>query len=151
MPIVATPAQVLAALNETFPMEEYGEKCFTIWYGVYQPKSRDLIWCGGGHPDALLYPPPDGPVEPPIRLESQGPMMGMIPWSEFETGQQTVLPGSKLYVYSDGVHEIHKTDGSEWSFEEYVAFLTRILPEPSNAMDQLLQHVRATSRIGAAG
>ncbi len=136
------PAQVLAALNETFPMEEYGEKCFTIWYGVYQPKSRDLIWCGGGHPDALLYPPSDGPVEPPIRLESQGPMMGMISWSEFETGQQTILPGSKLFVYSDGVHEIHKTDGSEWSFEEYVAFLTRILPEPSNAMDELLKHVR---------
>ena len=79
---------------------------------------------------------------PPIRLESQGPMIGMIPWPEFETGQQTVPAGSRLYVYSDGVHEIHKTDGSEWTFEEYVEFLTQAMTGPSSAMDQLLQHVR---------
>ena len=136
------PGEVLAALNDTFPMEEYGEKCFTIWYGVYQPSTRNLVWCGGGHPDALLFPHPVSDSAPPIRLESQGPMIGMIPWPEFETGQQTVPAGSKLYVYSDGVHEIHKPDGSEWTFEEYVEFLTQAVTGPSSAMDQLLQHVR---------
>src|SRR5262249_8090566 len=30
------PGQVLGALNEAFPMEAYGDKCFTIWYGVFQ-------------------------------------------------------------------------------------------------------------------
>ncbi len=136
------PGQVLAALNDTFPMEEYGEKCFTIWYGVYQPKSRTLIWCGGGHPEALLFVPTDHGSDPPLRLESQGPMMGMMPWPEFETGRTGDSPGSKLYVYSDGVHEIHKTNGEEWTFDEYLAFLTQAIAGPDNPMDQLLDHVR---------
>ncbi len=49
------PGQVLKALNDAFPMEEYGEKCFTMWYGVYQPSTSTLAWSGGGHPEALLF------------------------------------------------------------------------------------------------
>lgn len=134
------PGQVLAALNDTFPMEKYGEKCFTIWYGVYQPQNRTLVWCGGGHPDALLFAASDGTA--PLQLESQGPMMGMIPWSDFETGQQSVPPGARLYVYSDGCQEVHKVDGGEWTFAEFVEFLSRAKPGEQSPMDQLLQHVR---------
>ena len=81
------PGQVLKALNDAFPMEEYGEKCFTMWYGVYQPSTSTLAWSGGGHPEALLF---DGDTEQraePVRLESQGPMIGMMPCDEFESGR----------------------------------------------------------------
>src|SRR5262249_28522363 len=51
------PGQVLGRLNDAFPMEQYGGKNFTIWYGVYELPGHRLRWSGGGHPDAVLIPP----------------------------------------------------------------------------------------------
>jgi sigma-B regulation protein RsbU (phosphoserine phosphatase) len=133
---------VLAALNETFPMEEYGEKCFTMWYGVYQPSTSTLAWSGGGHPEALLFAGEPGSGSQPEKLESQGPMIGMMPWPEFESGQRQIASPARLYVYSDGVHEIHKTDGSEWTFDEFLEFLSEPSKSGNALMDDLLQHVR---------
>ncbi|NIP86802.1 MAG: SpoIIE family protein phosphatase [Planctomycetales bacterium] len=136
------PGQVLKALNDTFPMEEYGDKCFTIWYGVYQPATSMLAWCGGGHPASLLYRGSPGESGPPEQLESQGPMIGMMPWEVFETGRRQIESPATLYLYSDGVHEIHKTDGGEWTFDEFLQFLSESPTPNGSKMDDLLQHVR---------
>lgn len=134
------PGQVLFGLNEAFPCEKHGEKFFTIWYGVYRSSDRTLTWSGAGHPAGLLFA---GGAQPPAQLDSQGPMIGMMPWPAFETGSVAVPPGSRLYVYSDGAHEIHKTDGTDWTFPEFVDTLSRFVArEPDGAMDALHRHVR---------
>ena len=132
------PGQVLARLNDAFPMEQYGDKNFTIWYGVYQHSTGMLRWSGGGHPDGILLPP-TGPAK---RLPSEGPLMGMIPWPEWETSETPVEPGSRLYVVTDGVHEIHKAAGGDWTFDELVAFLSQRAEENGALMDRLHAHVR---------
>ena len=48
------PAQVLDRLSETFVMEQHDNRYFTIWYGVFSKKTRELTYAGGGHPPALL-------------------------------------------------------------------------------------------------
>ena len=136
------PGEVLFGLNEAFPCEKHGEKFFTIWYGVFQTSTRTLTWSGAGHPAAFLFPG-DVPIEtPPKQLESQGPMIGMMPWPEFEFSSVTVPEKSRLILYSDGAHEIHKTDGSEWHFQEYIDFMAKPdLPE-QNKMDELFEYVQ---------
>jgi len=131
------PGQVLARLNDAFPMEQYGEKNFTIWYGVYEKPSNNLRWSGGGHPEGVLIDP-SGVTK---LLKSEGPMMGMMPWPEWETSETTIEPGSRLYVLTDGVHEIHKVDGSEWTFNELVEFLLKPQDGEESMMDRLHRHV----------
>jgi sigma-B regulation protein RsbU (phosphoserine phosphatase) len=135
------PGQVLKALNEAFPMDSYGGKAFTIWYGVYDRPKSLLSWSGGGHPDALLFEGNGGGRTEPVRLASPGPMMGMMPWDEFETTQRTIAAGSRLYVYSDGCQEIMLTDGGIWPFENFLDFMAQSCPTGS-PLDRLLQHVR---------
>lgn len=48
------PNEVLKTLNNAFPMNEQGDKYFTIWYGVYHLSQRRLIYASAGHPPALL-------------------------------------------------------------------------------------------------
>jgi phosphoserine phosphatase RsbU/P len=137
------PGQVLAALNDAFPMDAYGQKCFTIWYGVYNRAQAVLSWSGGGHPDGLLFDGNAPAGAPPTRLESAGPMMGMMPWPEFETKTCPITPRSRLLLYSDGVHEIHKPDGVEWTFGEFVEYVAAPSDEAVPLMDRLLRHARA--------
>lgn len=136
----ADPGAVLGALNRAFPMEQYGEKSFTIWYGVFDTKSRTLSWSGGGHPEAFLF---EGGVkgQEPIGLESPGPLMGLMDWAEFDTLRREVPSGSKLYLYSDGCHEIRLTTGPMWPTAEYIEFLSKPQTEGSK-LDALHQHVR---------
>jgi sigma-B regulation protein RsbU (phosphoserine phosphatase) len=139
------PGQVLDALNEGFPMEEYGDKFFTIWYGVYNRTESTLAWCGGGHPPALFFESDSSTKTAPLQLDSDGPMIGAMPWTGFETGRRQVAPGSRLYIYSDGVHEIHKTDGTEWTFEEFVEFMSQPRDPSESLPSLLLDHVRELS------
>ncbi len=131
------PGQVLARLNDAFPMEQYGQKNFTIWYGVYEKPAGKLRWSGGGHPEGVLIDR-SGATK---LLQSDGPMMGMMPWPEWETSETTIEPGSRMYILTDGVHEIHKVDGSEWTFAELVEFLLRPVDGDGSMMDRLHRHV----------
>ncbi|MHC4400148.1 MAG: SpoIIE family protein phosphatase [Planctomycetota bacterium] len=136
------PGQVLGALNEAFPMEEYGDKFFTMWYGVFNRTDSTLCWSGGGHPPALLFEGGDDSPAEPVKLTAEAPMIGAMPWPEFEAGRRKIPAGSRLYIYSDGVHEIHKTDGGEWTFEEFVAFMSQARDPAASIIDRLLGHVR---------
>jgi sigma-B regulation protein RsbU (phosphoserine phosphatase) len=135
------PGQVLGALNEAFPMEEYGDKFFTMWYGVYDRENAILSYSGAGHPPPLLF---EGAADSrePVQLKSEAPMIGAMPWPEFETDRQEISTGSRLYVYSDGVHEIHKTDGGEWTFAEFVDFMSQPYDPTVPLSAKLLKHVR---------
>jgi sigma-B regulation protein RsbU (phosphoserine phosphatase) len=137
------PGQVVTALNAGFPMEEYGDKFFTIWYGVFNVAQSTLSWCSGGHPPALLFEKEALPGLAPVELGSEATMVGALSWSEYRTSRRAIQPGSRLYIYSDGVHEIHKLDGKTWSFQEYVRFLSQHVDPSVSLPDHLLEHVRS--------
>ena len=135
----ANPSQVLTSLNNTFKMEEQDGRTFTMWYGVFEPKTRRLVWCAGGHPSALLFKP--GQIAP-MELESLNPGVGMFEWDDFEQKEIIVPQESRIFVYSDGAFEIHKQDGTTWTFREFVQFMSQPDDSESIAMDRLIQHVR---------
>ena len=69
-------------------------------------------------------------------------MIGAMPWPEFEMGRREVTAGSRLYVYSDGVHGILKPDGGEWTLEEFFEFMAQPADLYRSILDRLLDHVR---------
>lgn len=133
------PRQVMATLGRTFQMEEHGERFFTMWYGVFQHSTRRLSWSGAGHPPALLFP---GGHNPPRELGSQNPAVGMFAIDDWEQDETEIPPDSRLLIYSDGAFEIHRPDGSDWTFEEFVEFVSRPQTSDRPILDQLLDHCR---------
>jgi serine phosphatase RsbU (regulator of sigma subunit) len=132
------PGQVLGALNNAFPMEQFGEKMFTIWYGVFNAEARVLRWSGGGHPDALLRRRNSRDLE---RLGSQGPMLGMIQDIEFEECESFIDSPARLFIYSDGAHEIQQSDGMFWNYDDFIRYMGEIGGH-HDALQKLLDHVR---------
>ena len=112
------PAQVLRSLNAMFPMDAHDGMYFTIWYGVYSLADRQLSYASAGHPPAILF----GPQQPAVRLRTQGPMIGALDFS-FSARKVTVVPGSLLYVFSDGAYEITTPEGTPFGLEEFVSLL----------------------------
>ncbi len=139
-----SPGQVLAALNNAFQMEQQNGLYFTIWYGVYHKPTRRIDYSGGGHPPVFLLNGPSAAEATLELLESHGPMVGAIPDLEFQTSSATLNTFAKLYLYSDGVYEIERIDGSMWPFSEFVEFMKRGPHDTAGGskMDQLIAYDR---------
>jgi len=114
------PAQVLASLNARFPMERHGGMYFSMWYGVYSPKSGRLDYASAGHPPALLHTPSHSL----IRLSTPAPAIGVLPDIEFTENHLPDVRTSRILLYSDGAFEFLLPDGARTTpdaFEKTVA------------------------------
>jgi sigma-B regulation protein RsbU (phosphoserine phosphatase) len=134
------PSEVLHGLNRAFPMEENGNKFFTIWYGVYETPTRTLRYSSAGHPPALVF---NGHPHRPLRLGMPSLMIGASADATFETQSEQVPPGSRLYVYSDGVSEIDKAEGGLLNVDGLVDLLAQVAKEQGSRVDRLLAAARA--------
>ena len=56
-----TMANVVAELNRRFPMEECGERYFTIVYGVLDLESGEFRYASAGHPAVVVLRPGQAP------------------------------------------------------------------------------------------
>ena len=129
----ADPAAVLAALNLAFPMERQNNMFFTLWYGVISTDSRELSFACGGHPPAVVLDPAEAS---PVMLRAPGAIIGGFPEARYTIGKHTVTPGSRLYVFSDGVYELARADGTTVQLEEFVAELGK--PAAALKLDAVL-------------
>ena len=116
----ADPAAVLAGLNRAFPMEAQNNMFFTIWYGVLNASTRELCFACGGHPPALLRVG-ESALQP---LTAKGGIIGFFPEAIFANERMTVPADARLYVFSDGLYEIERVDGSTARLEDFTAALS---------------------------
>lgn len=116
------PSTVLSKLNGIFEMSDRGGNYFTIWYGVYNRESQELVYSSGGHPPSILISQgSEGFVAQ--SLDSDGIPIGMLPDEEFEDQVCHVSANDRLYIFSDGVYEIENDDGTLWGFDAFVETL----------------------------
>ncbi len=131
------PEKVLAALNETFSMGEQNEKYFTIWYGVYNRASQQLLYSSAGHPPAILIT--HGPEPQVERLRTRGMPIGMLPEARYSWQRCQVPPGSRIYLFSDGIYEIMQPDQSILGLDRFVELLQAVAPHQT--VDDIITQV----------
>lgn len=115
------PASVMRGLNHAFRMEERNSMLFTLWYGVWDEKSRILTHASAGSPPAILVVPGGGAIE----LKSGGMVAGADPDAEYEKLSIQVPRRSRLYLFSDGIYEFRTKDDSILGLEAFVQLLER--------------------------
>lgn len=120
------PHQVLTALNRIFQMDNQGDKYFTLWYGIYSCRDRQLRYASAGHPPALLLSKPGSGASDScevVRLKTPGFPIGLFPDAQFVSHNHTIEHPSQLYIFSDGIYEIPQPDGTVWGLEPFVEML----------------------------
>ncbi|GHC00507.1 fused response regulator/phosphatase [Cerasicoccus arenae] len=133
------PGAVLSGLNEAFDMEKHNDMYFTMWYGVYNKTTRELVYSSGGHPASVLIR--DG--APLQRLATPGMIVGGMPGTIFSNDSVTIQSGDKLYVFSDGVYEVDYPDGrGMMTDDEFAVQLEAVAPSGATKVDAMVDWVR---------
>ncbi|MHA7776864.1 PP2C family protein-serine/threonine phosphatase [Roseibium sp. M-1] len=112
------PSDVLAKLNNAFPMERQNNMFFTIWYGVYRRSTGLLAYASGGHPASILLRG-TGDGQEAIGLGTpDGMVIGAMPDMTFDGGTFEIRPGDRLLVISDGTYEIEDEKGATLTWRQ---------------------------------
>lgn len=147
------PAGVLSALNETFQMKDHNDMYFTIWYGVYNKKRKEIKYAAAGHHAGFLVLPGGNDVE----LYTRNLMIGVDPDFEYTANSIVIDTPASLYLFSDGVFEFELNDGLLWTIEELQKFLKENMYKGNETpglvfenceleLDNVFSHVMTTSK-----
>ncbi len=134
------PAEVMRLLNARFPMGVGGDYFFTIVYAVLDSHTGRLEYATAGHP-APLRISAGGSDDPRVPL---GPPIGVFDDAEYRQAELSLLPGDRVYLYSDGLFEA-------WNAEEEMFGEERLVQCLDAARELPLEHALDAAMNGLLG
>lgn len=132
------PAQVLMGLNEAFQMDRQNNMYFTIWYGVFDKKKREICYARGGHPPAVLVTGETRETSERIELKSPGLVVGTMSGVIYRSKRQPIGKFAEIYLFSDGVYELTNPEGRMWDYQVFLKTLTEAPPEGQTRLGHIV-------------
>ena len=75
-------------------------------------------------------------------LKTPNFVVGGIEGTNYVKDQCKIFDGNTLYIFSDGVYEVEKSDGTNWHFNEFVNYIKKVKTDGKAVMDRLYDYVR---------
>jgi len=139
------PVPLLEAVNRHFYESTTAERFVTLFFGVYDDRTRKLRYVNCGHVAPLLLRA-SGRVE---RLEAGATMLGAFArWTAAEMATE-LGPGDVLVVYSDGVTEASPDHDEEFGEERLMRALRDHACEPAERLTHAVVEAVAAFSGGA--
>ena len=117
-----SPKEVLETVNEQICSNNREEMFVTVWFGVLDLDSGVLTAANAGHEYPILKSP-TGEFE--IVKDKHGFVIGGMAGVKYKEYELKLEPGSKLFIYTDGVAEATNAEGELFGLERLVASLNR--------------------------
>ena len=115
-----SPAAALEAVNRQICANNREEMFVTVWLGVLEISTGKLTAANAGHEYPVLKSA-DGEFE--ILKDRHGLVIGAMETSKYKEYEITLEPGSKLFVYTDGVPEATDAQNELFGTERMVEAL----------------------------
>ena len=131
----AAPGDILTFVNEDICKHNKAEMFVTVWLGILELSTGKLVAANAGHEYPALKRP-DGSFE--IFKDKHGFVIGGMEGMKYREYELQLEPGTRLFVYTDGVTEA--TDAEEKLFGE--ERMLAALNEEAATPKQVLENVR---------
>jgi sigma-B regulation protein RsbU (phosphoserine phosphatase) len=118
-------------------------KYATFFYGQYSPQSRLLSYVNAGHEPPLIFR-----RDSVVRLDTGGPVVGLVPCVQYEQGSVMLEPGDILVALTDGISEAMNPSDEEWGVENLISCVRNC---DGLASGELIERVMASADAFAAG
>lgn len=136
-------ANLMHKVNKLVYEASASNRYATFFFAAYDPVTRKLDCVNAGHnPPVLLR---DGRV---IRLEADGPVVGLLPFAPYTEQSLTLAPGDLLVLYTDGISEAMTHADEEWGEERMIAAAQKVREKGA---DEVLRSMFAAADAFTAG
>ena len=115
-----TPSEILTAANSTICSSNREHMFVTVWLGILELSTGKLTAANAGHEYPVLMQP-DGRFD--IYKDKHGFVIGGMAGLKYKEYSVEMKPGSKLFLYTDGVPEATDSENQLFGTERMVAAL----------------------------
>ncbi len=130
-------SDLLHAFNNVVQQITVGRRFITLFYGKLCPQSRSLEYTNAGHNPPLLI----RAGAETCKLDQGGPVLGVLPNSEYKNDVVALCHRDVLVLYTDGVVEAESPAGEEYSAARLAALVSSHLQETA---DKLIESIHAS-------
>ena len=96
----------------------------TFFFGALDPETLVLECVNAGHNAPLVLRQREGGVAEILRIEADGPVVGLLPLAPYSEQRLQLAPGDLLVCYTDGISEAMTRGDEEWGEERMMAAAT---------------------------
>ena len=118
-----SPAEILANTNTSICSHNEAEMFVTVWLGILELSTGRLVAANAGHEYPIVCRP-GGSFE--LVKDRHGFVVGGMPGSKYKEYELTLEPGSKLFLYTDGLPEATDASGNMFGSERILSSLNEI-------------------------
>ncbi len=131
-----SPAQILADTNASICANRHEQMFVTVWLGILELSTGKLTAANAGHEYPVMKKP-EGVFE--IIKDRHGFVIGGIKGMNYQDYELSLEPGTKLFLYTDGVTEAMDQEKKLFGADRMLEALNR---DPEAAPEKVLQNVR---------
>jgi sigma-B regulation protein RsbU (phosphoserine phosphatase) len=145
--------EVLVRVNQALVRDTLDNEFATLWYGVIDPATLRMTYCGAGHEWPMLFRAP--PVssgkkmgaDDVLRLTADGMALGIDPQQKYPFGIFDLKKGDVLAIYTDGLTDASDFNGKRFGGTRIKKAIVELLAEDPHAsaqrvVDHVAWHIR---------
>ncbi len=130
-----SPSDILARTNRELCIDNDAMMFCTVFCGVFNFVSGELVYANAGHNPPLIIPP-DG--EPQWLDVTPEVMLGVVDEADYKTQCVLLEPGSRLILYTDGITEAMNAEKNLYSNDRLKQALQA---EKNTGAQELVEHI----------
>ena len=133
-----SPAQVLQSVNKQICSNNKEQMFITVWLGILDLRNAHLVAVNAGHEYPVIKQP-DGRFE--LYKDRHGFVIGGFEEVNYRNYELDLKPGTKLFVYTDGLPEATNTNEELYGNERMVEALNETA---ALSPQKILEHMRSS-------
>lgn len=101
--------EIVSRTNKALCRDTLESEFVTLWYGVVDPETLHLTYCGAGHEAPMILSVPEGrtpTVADLVELSTGGMVIGVDPAQRYQRGHFDLRRGDVLVCYTDGMTDV---------------------------------------------
>lgn len=139
-PQLVPPVEVAEYFNRKFPLDLETGQYFTLIYGILDSETGEFRYVTAGHPGPVYMPHNNFPKI----LEGYGSPIGFCDNPEYEQHAVTLLPGDRLYLFTDGITEAANAENEQFGDHRLCKAIEQTRNRPlADGLSNLLESVES--------
>lgn len=137
--------EIVSRTNKSLCRDTLESEFVTLWYGVIDPQTLHLTYCGAGHEPPMILSVPDHRAPNAtdlVELSTGGMVIGVDPSQRYQRGHFDLHRGDVLMCYTDGMTDVQNFEEARFGKRRLQnALIETLADNPEASADEIIEGI----------